>query len=60
MNEDLQQQLVTELVVESLEGLDTFDREILAFERGQITPDTWNNAFRIIHTIKGSSGCVGL
>ncbi len=59
MNEDLQQQLVKELVVESLEGLDTFDREILAFERGDSTPDTWNNAFRVIHTIKGSSGCVG-
>jgi two-component system chemotaxis sensor kinase CheA len=59
MNEDLQQQLVKELVVESLEGLDTFDQEILAFERGGGTPDTWNNAFRVIHTIKGSSGCVG-
>ncbi len=59
MNEDLQQQLVKELVVESLEGLDTFDQEILAFEHGDETPDTWNNAFRIIHTIKGSSGCIG-
>ena len=59
MKEDLQQQLINELVVESLEGLDTFDQEILAFERGAQTPDTWNNAFRIIHTIKGSSGCLG-
>ena len=60
MKEELQQQLLNELVVESLEGLDTFDQEILAFERGEQTPDTWNNAFRIVHTIKGSSGCIGL
>lgn len=59
MTEDLQQQLVNELVVESLEGLDAFDQAILTFERGEQTQDTWNNAFRIIHTIKGSSGCIG-
>lgn len=60
MKQDLQRQLVHELVVESLEGLDAFDHELLAFESGgQTGADTWNNAFRVIHTIKGSSGCVG-
>ena len=60
MKEDLQQQLLTELVIESLEGLDAFDQELLAMERGEQNEDTWNNTFRIIHTIKGSSGCLGL
>jgi two-component system chemotaxis sensor kinase CheA len=60
MKEDLQRQLVHELVVESREGLDAFDQELLAFESGgQSSDETWNNAFRVIHTIKGSSGCVG-
>jgi two-component system chemotaxis sensor kinase CheA len=59
MKEELQRQLLTELVVESLEGLDAFDGEMLALERGEQNSETWNNAFRIIHTIKGSSGCVG-
>lgn len=59
MKEDLQRQLINELVVESLEGLDAFDLEMLAFEKGEQNQETWNNAFRIIHTIKGSSGCVG-
>jgi two-component system, chemotaxis family, sensor kinase CheA len=59
VKEELQQQLLNELVMESLEGLDAFDQEILAFERGEQNAETWNNAFRIIHTIKGSSGCIG-
>ncbi|HWE52041.1 MAG TPA: Hpt domain-containing protein [Bryobacteraceae bacterium] len=59
IKEDLQKQLINELVVESLEGLDAFDHEILTLEAGGQTADTWNNAFRIIHTIKGSSGCIG-
>ena len=59
MKEDLQSQLISELVIESLEGLDAFDHEILDLERGGVSPDSWNNAFRIIHTIKGSSGCIG-
>lgn len=59
MKEDLQRQLMDELVLESLEGLDSFDHEIMALERGEQNADTWNNAFRIIHTIKGSSGCMG-
>lgn len=59
IKEDLQRQLIAELVIESLEGLDAFDLEILAFERGEQNAEMWNNVFRIIHTIKGSSGCIG-
>jgi two-component system chemotaxis sensor kinase CheA len=60
MNENLQQQLVKDLLVESFESLDRFDREILVLEKGEGNAETLNVVFRIIHTIKGSSGCIGL
>jgi two-component system chemotaxis sensor kinase CheA len=60
MNDQLQQQLIKDLLIESFEGLDSFDREMLALEKGEGTAETINNVFRIIHTLKGSSGCIGL
>jgi len=60
MNDNLQQQLIKDLLIESFEGLDIFDREMLALEKGEGNAETLNNVFRIIHTIKGSSGCIGL
>jgi two-component system chemotaxis sensor kinase CheA len=60
MNDNLQQQLIKDLLIESFEGLDNFDREMLALEKGEGNAETLNNVFRIIHTIKGSSGCIGL
>ena len=59
-NEALQQQLINDLLMESFEGLDRFDRELLAMESGQSRPDTLNVIFRVIHTIKGTAGCIGL
>lgn len=56
--------LLNDLAAESLEGLDAFDRGLLTLEKGErrsgARREIWNNTFRIIHTIKGSSGCVGL
>jgi len=60
MKDELQQQLIKDLLIESFEGLDTFDREMLALEKGEGNAETINNVFRIIHTLKGSSGCIGL
>ncbi|HXG48333.1 MAG TPA: chemotaxis protein CheA [Methylomirabilota bacterium] len=60
LNDDLQQQLIKDLLIESAEGLDRFDRELLALEKGEGTPDTPNVIFRVIHTIKGTAGCLGL
>jgi len=60
MNDHLQKQLINDLLIESFEGLDNFDRAMLALEKGESSAETLNNAFRIIHTIKGSSGCIGL
>ena len=60
MNDNLQQQLIKDLLIESFEGLDLFDREMLALEKDEGNTETLNNVFRIIHTLKGSSGCIGL
>ncbi|MGC3961408.1 MAG: chemotaxis protein CheA [Verrucomicrobiota bacterium] len=60
MNNQLQQQLIKDLLIESFESLDVFDREMIVLEHGQGTPELLNKVFRIIHTLKGSSGCIGL
>ncbi|MGO8696223.1 MAG: chemotaxis protein CheA [Limisphaerales bacterium] len=60
MKDQLQQQLIKDLLIESFEGLDIFDREMLVLEKGEGNAETINNVFRIIHTLKGSSGCIGL
>ena len=60
MNETLQQELIKDLLLESHEGLDRFDRELLALEQGQSGRDSMNNIFRVIHTLKGTAGCLGL
>jgi two-component system chemotaxis sensor kinase CheA len=58
--DDLQQQLVTDLLIESFEGLDRFDRELLTLEKGARDSETLNVIFRVIHTLKGTAGCIGL
>ncbi len=60
LNDDLQQQLIKDLLIESTEGLDRFDREMLVLEKREGTPETLNVIFRVIHTIKGTAGCLGL
>jgi two-component system chemotaxis sensor kinase CheA len=60
LNDNLQQQLIKDLLVESFDALDRFDRHMLVLEKGQSDAAILNDVFRIIHTIKGSSGCIGL
>ena len=65
MNDDsqqqvIQQQLIKDMLMESLEGLDRFDRELVALEKGEAEADTMNDIFRVIHTMKGTAGCIGL
>jgi len=60
MTDELQQQLINDLLIESLEGLDRFDKELLALENHAGGAETMNNIFRVIHTIKGTAGCIGL
>jgi two-component system chemotaxis sensor kinase CheA len=59
-NEALQQQLINDLIIESAEGLERFDNEILRLEKGAGKSDSLNIVFRAIHTIKGTAGCIGL
>lgn len=59
-HENLQQELVKDLLLESHEGLDRFDRELLNLENGQGGAETMNVIFRVIHTLKGTAGCLGL
>ncbi len=60
LNEDLQRQLVNDMLIESYEGLDRFDRYLLDLEQGTSDGETLNAIFRVIHTIKGTSGCLAL
>ncbi len=58
-NRELQKELIKDFIIESSEGLDFFDNELLTFEtEGDL--EQMNNVFRIIHTIKGTAGCLGL
>lgn len=60
IKDELQQQLIKDLLIESAEGLDRFDSEMLALEKGEASSDSPNVIFRVIHTIKGTAGCLGL
>ena len=60
MDESLQQRLLKDLVVESTEALDQFDRDLLSMEGGTSDGETLNRVFRAIHSLKGTSGCLGL
>ncbi len=54
--------LVSEFVVESQEGLANIERQMLAIEAGgaEVDLDLVNSVFRTMHTIKGTSGFLGL
>lgn len=59
MKANLQEQLLNDLLIESFEGLDSFDRDLLVLETGATSPEILNRIFRVIHTIKGTAGCLG-
>lgn len=48
--------IVTEFVIESLEGLDRLDNDFLALEKDPGDAELVANIFRCIHTIKGTCG----
>ncbi len=59
MTADLQQQFVQDMSTESFEGLDRYDRAILALERNEADAETLHHIFRVVHTLKGTAGCLG-
>lgn len=58
--EDNESELVEEFVLESSSGLRGIEQDLLALEETGAQPATINNIFRAIHTIKSSSGYLGL
>ncbi|MBK1878265.1 chemotaxis protein CheA [Pelagicoccus mobilis] len=58
-NDDLQTELIKDFIIESVEGLDLYDQKILDFEN-EADLGTMNVIFRVIHTIKGTAGCLAL
>lgn len=59
-NEDLKAELLKDFILESLEGLDSFEHELLELEESTNDPQTLNIIFRVMHSIKGTAGCLGL
>ncbi|MBY0279014.1 chemotaxis protein CheW [Candidatus Binatia bacterium] len=49
-------EVVREFLVESHEGLDQLDRDLVALERAPTSQDRLASIFRTIHTIKGTCG----
>jgi two-component system, chemotaxis family, sensor kinase CheA len=52
-------EVIKEFLVESNEGLDRFDRDLLALEKDRSSSELLGSVFRAIHTIKGTGGVLG-
>ncbi len=53
-------ELLTEFLLEAHEGLGSLDRQLLDLERDPYNKDIINTIFRVVHTIKGTCGFLGL
>ena len=56
---DGMEEIIKEFLVESNEGLDRFDRDLLALEKDCSSRELLDSVFRAIHTIKGTGGVLG-
>ncbi len=52
--------LVADFIAETREGLEALDSELVRFEQRPDDPATLGGIFRLIHTIKGTCGFLGL
>lgn len=52
--------LLSEFLTETAESLDVIDTELVRFESQPEDAATLNNIFRLVHTIKGTCGFIGL
>ena len=52
--------LVSDFIAETREGLEALDSELVRFEQCPDDPATLGGIFRLIHTIKGTCGFLGL
>ena len=53
-------ELLTEFLTETAESLSTLDVELVRLERNPNDPKLIDNIFRLVHTIKGTCGFLGL
>jgi two-component system, chemotaxis family, sensor kinase CheA len=58
MNEDMRE-VINEFLVESNEGLDRLDRDLVELEVDPTSRDALGSIFRTMHTIKGTCGFLG-
>ena len=56
---DEMDEMVAEFLLESHEGLDRMDQDLLALERDPESPEAIARIFRAMHTIKGTCGFLG-
>jgi two-component system chemotaxis sensor kinase CheA len=52
--------LISDFIAETREGLEALDSELVRFEHAPDDPETLSGIFRLIHTIKGTCGFLGL
>jgi len=52
-------EIIKEFLVECNEGLDRFDRDLVALEKDRTSRELLDSIFRAIHTIKGTGGVLG-
>ena len=53
------EEIIKEFLVESAEGLDLLDRDLVALEHDPSSRELLGEVFRAVHTIKGTSGVLG-
>ena len=56
MNDDEDDEIVQAFLIESQEGLDQLDRDLIELERDPSATERLSAVFRTVHTIKGTSG----
>ena len=52
--------LLNEFLTETTESMDTLDVELVKLEQNPNDPELLSNIFRLVHTIKGTCGFLGL
>ncbi len=52
--------LLEEFLTEAIEGIETLDAELVDLEQRPNDPELIGNIFRVLHTIKGTSGFLDL
>src|SRR3546814_93944 len=52
--------LLAEFLAETVEGIEQLDAELVRLERNPADPGLLGNIFRVLHTIKGTSGFLDL